>query len=512
MMFSVSSLLLLTVLQCIAAQWRGAQFHVIREWRYINFTWPSDESYMTAIRNQYYIPEHNVIAGLKYYDGFYYLTLPRMKNGVPATLARISAIDTIDTAPLLQPYPSWEMNREDDCNALQNVQNIEIDAKGQLWIIDGGHTSTLLERPTEKCPPKLVIYDIKGNRSTTVYTFPENVANKQASFLYDLVVDSTDGGYAYITDNSGRDPGIIVYSLRDNRSWKFRHSRSMRADPTATDFRITGITVSAPINIAGIALGPKVQTSNSQVVIGEDREVFYSPLSSHHLYSINTSVLKNEANTNNGQEFMGQVRDLGTKASQTASMIMDYQGVLYYGLLSDNSIGRWDSHTPFQTGQKIISRDPEYLQWPSSFAFDDMGNLTLMTNKLQKFIYDKIYLDQPNFRLLSANVQSKSYIYDNNFEYRPATMNYPGSGWESSPRSDFGSGSSLYPSPSPYTPSPSPYTPPQSGFPSSTPYNPSTSQGYSPLYDNEIGHSGTGHASASFLGAALAAVFFVLIR
>lgn len=150
--FSVSSLLFLTVLQCITAQWRGAQFHVIREWRYINFTWPNDDSYMMAIKNQFYIPENNVIAGLRYYDGFYYLTLPRMKNGVPATLGRISAIDSMDTAPLLQPYPSWEMNREDDCNALQNVQNIEIDAKGQLWIIDGGHTSTLLERPTEKCP------------------------------------------------------------------------------------------------------------------------------------------------------------------------------------------------------------------------------------------------------------------------------------------------------------------------------------------------------------------------
>lgn len=463
--------LVLYVLHLAAAQQRGVQLHVIREWKYLNFTWPNEESYTRAIMGQQYIPENNVIAGLKYFEGYYYLTLPRMKNGVPATLTRVSAMDTLDTAPLLQPYPSWEMNTLNDCNALQNVQNIEIDAKGQIWIIDGGHTSTLFPQPIEHCPPKLVIYDIRSNRSTTIYSFPENVATKENSFLYDLVVDSSDGGYAYITDNSGKDPGIIVYSVRDNRSWKIRNSRTMRADPTAAEFMITGTKVSSPINLAAIALGPKIHNPGSQVVISDDREVYFCPLSSRHLYSINTTVLKNEGNSNNGQEYNGEVRDLGIKASQTVGMIMDNNGVLYYGLLGDTSIAKWDSHVSFQSGQRVISRDPEYLQWPSSFAFDQEGNLLVVTNKLQRFIYDKIYLDQNNFRILSGRVGSKSYLYDSDYEYnrgdtRPmgGDYNHP----ETNVRPEFQQphiSSSLPPpfSSTPYYPSSSYYTPHSSG-------------------------------------------------
>lgn len=491
-MFSVTGSLFLFLLHVALGQSRGTQFHVIREWRYLNFTWPNEEAYTTAIMRQTYVPDNNVIAGLKFYDGYYYLTLPRMKNGVPATLTRISATDNGDTAPALMPYPSWEMNTVDDCNALQNVQNIEIDSKGQIWIVDGGHTSTLFPNPVEKCSPKLVIHDIRSNRTVATYTFPDNVVSKESSFLYDLVVDNSDGGYAYISDNSGKDPGIVVYSQRDNRSWKIRNARSMRADPSAVEFRISGTTVSAPINVAAIALGPKIHNANSQVVIAEDREVYYCPLSSRHLYSINTTTLKNEANSNNGQEYMGQVRDLGLKASQTVGMIMDNNGVLYYGLLSDTSIARWDTHTPFESGQKVISRDPEYLQWASSFAFDQSGNLLLVTNKLQKFIYDKLMLDQPNFRILSGQVGAKSYLYDSSYDYNRLDTPITGSGF-SSPQTPF--------SPDYHQPRPSSSLPPPF---SSSPFPPSSNY---PNNYNTVPYSSASSTSAlGFLCVVLTAI------
>lgn len=486
-MYRVLVLVLLQLLsqQCQSA---GIQFHVIREWRYVNFTWPNDDFYNRAIANQMYTPENNVVAGLKYFEGYYYLTLPRMKTGVPATLTRISASNNVDTSPLLQPYPSWEMNTLNDCNALQNVQNIEIDTKGQIWIIDGGHTSTLLQPPVERCPPKLVIFDIRSNRTVVSYTFPDNVANKQDSFLYDLVVDNSEGDYAYITDNSGKDPGIIVYSLRDNRSWKARHA-SMKADPSATEFRIGGVSVTAPINIAGIALGPKIHNPNAQVVIVDDREVYYSPLSSRHLYAVNSSALKSEVVSTNSFEFSRQVADLGLKASQTAGMVMDNKGVLYYGLLSDSSIAQWDSNTPFQTGQRVVSRDNEYLQWPSSFAFDDTGNLAVVTNKLQKFIYDRIILDQSNFRILSANVQSASYLHYNPYDYSQVQTSSAINNWESSTRGDM--------------------IPHFDHTPSEMPTSTSTTpRPYQPTQNNQVKTSSATQAEVSFLGVFLAAMFF----
>lgn len=91
----------------------------------------------------------------------------------------------------------------------------------------------------------------------------------------------------------------------------------MKADPTASTFRVGSVIIQAPINVGSIALGPKVKISNGRLIVNEDREVYYCPLSSLHLYSLNTSVLRNEMNGMNNGEYQGEVRDLGVKASQS---------------------------------------------------------------------------------------------------------------------------------------------------------------------------------------------------
>ncbi|KAL1494374.1 hypothetical protein ABEB36_009983 [Hypothenemus hampei] len=397
----------------------SAKFRVIREWNYVNFTWPSITSYSDALQQQKYIPENVIMAGLKDFEGFYYVTMPRMKSGVPATLTRISSgISANDTAPLFTPFPSWQMNELGNCEALQNVQNVEIDVfKGQIWIIDGGRTETLGTDPDIKCKPKLVIYDLRKEENVLSYTFPENVASFNGSFLYDIVLDNTDDGYAYISDNSGRDPGIIVFSLKERHSWKIRHSQSMRADPKASYFRVNDVTITASLNIASLALGPRIKSSEGNVILDDDREVFYAPLSSLHLYSISTSVLRNQEVAFHDGEYQGNVTDYGTKSSQTVGMLMDNKGMLYYSLLASNSIARWDSSTPFQTGQKIIAKDDRYLEWVNAFAFDGQGNLTILVNRLNRFIYDKFNLSEVNFRLIASNVGGKSYLYDERYNY-----------------------------------------------------------------------------------------------
>lgn len=399
-----------------------AQFRVIKEWDYINFTWPNPSSYLEATQNGGYAPENITVSGVMFYDGFYYLSMPRMKGGVPATLGKIPAGN--NPTPLVQPFPDWSMNKLDDCDAIQNCQNVEIDSKGQMWILDSGRTNTLSKTPTVVCTPKLIIYDLKSNKTTRVHHFLESVASKNASYLYDLVVDDADGGYAYITDNSGRDPGIIVYSLEKNLSWKIRHSKTMRADPTATQFKIDGTSINVPINIAGIALGPKVQSDNESLTVHEDKLVYYCPLSSLHLYAIKASDLRNQSNSNNGSEFQGNVQDIGIKSSQSDGMIIDDKDTLYYGLLKDSSIAKWDTKTPFASGQRIISRDAVYVQWPNSFAFDGEGNIVVLTNRLHVFAFGMMNIREPNFRLLSAKTGSNSYVNNNkNLRYDAVETN-----------------------------------------------------------------------------------------
>lgn len=58
-----------------------------------------------------------------------------------------------------------------------------------------------------------------------------------------------------------------------------------------------------------------------------------------------------------------------------------------------------------------------YLEWVNSFAFDDKGNLTILVNRLNRFIYQTLNINEPNFRLIASNVGGKSYLHDESYNY-----------------------------------------------------------------------------------------------
>jgi ligand-binding sensor domain-containing protein len=53
---------------------------------------------------------------------------------------------TIDGAPVLQPFPSWEWNDPMDPSKLQYIQSMEIDSRGNMWILDVGRVRTPVSR------------------------------------------------------------------------------------------------------------------------------------------------------------------------------------------------------------------------------------------------------------------------------------------------------------------------------------------------------------------------------
>ncbi|XP_025995983.1 protein yellow [Solenopsis invicta] len=380
-------------------------FQVIFEWKSINFQWPSEEKEQIAIRRGDYIPANNFITTVKFWKDKMYLTLPRWKDGVPVTLAVTSSkpINGI-TAPKLEAFPNWDMQKLGNCAAFQLVHSIEIDPKGRMWVLDTGRPlrdPSLREFKTE-CSPRLVILDLNDNsKILRTYEFPEHVTSRTDAYLNDIVLDHEDGGMAYITDTSNTDPGIIVYSLRDNNSWKVRHN-SMRAKSDAVGFMVAKTHVINPVHVDGIALSP---------ASSRDRQVYYSPLSSFNLYSVPVSALKNNA-TNIDQ----YVKEVGRKTSQTDGMAMSSTGVLYFGLLADDAIAMWDTKNTvsFTNGQRIISRDHVLTQWPDSFAFDEDGNVWCVTNMLQNFLNSRVDVNVPNYRLIRSRVSVRSYQYYEN--------------------------------------------------------------------------------------------------
>lgn len=242
------------------------------------------------------------------------------------------------------------------------------------------------------------------------------------------------GGYAYITDNSGSDPGIVVYSRRFNRSWKVREPNSMRASADAVDFAVNGTNLKFSIHIDGIALGPYYNPNtgdaleiNSPKLTADnfERNVYYSPLSSYHLYSLPASLLRNPdiALRNTQGQLFEAVTDYGLKLSQSDGMIMDNRGILYFGLLKEHAIAQWDSFQPFTPiNQHVIAKDDDFIQWTDGMTFDERGNLFVVVNRLHNFVAGRLNPNEINFRILRARTGGLSYVFTSSPGYTPINL------------------------------------------------------------------------------------------
>lgn len=284
--------------------------------------------------------------------------------------------------------------------------------------------------PYVNCRPKLLLLDLKRNGTVIHrYEFPEDVASRGLNYLNKVVIDDAFGGFAYITDNSGADPGIVVYSKRLNRSWKVRESNSMRAAQNARQFAVNGTELNFAIHIDGIALGPYFNPDTGASSSGTaptfnafndnyERNVYYCPLSSFHLYSIPASLLRNPeyARKASPREVLEAVTDWGLKVSQTDGMIMDNRGTLYYGLLKEHAIAQWDSYKPFTyDNQIIVAKDDAFIQWTDGMSFDEEGYLYVVVNHLHNFVAGRMRPNDVNFRILRAKTGTLGYVYTNGF-------------------------------------------------------------------------------------------------
>uniref|UniRef100_A0AAG5DM76 Major royal jelly protein n=1 Tax=Anopheles atroparvus TaxID=41427 RepID=A0AAG5DM76_ANOAO len=402
------------------------QFRVVYEWNVLDFAFTSEAERAHALYSGRYIPKNVLISDCKPFANRLYLTIPRMLPGVPATLGYVVRPENNGrTDPEIVPFPSLEMNERGNCSALQFVQGVAVDKHGIMWVVDSGRTETLT-RGTDHvvCPPKILLLDLKRNGTIVLrYQFPETVVPAGNNYLNKVVVDDAFGGFAYITDNSGADPGIVVFSRRLLKSWKVRENNSMRAARNAVRFAVNGTDLNFSIHIDSIALGPyynpgvEADRAASDTLLSSqnyERNVYYSPLSSYHVYSLPASLLRDpEFNARaTPQDILEAVVDYGQKLSQTDGMFMDNQGVLYYGLLGEHAIAKWDSYKPFTAkNQQIVAKDPTFIQWVDSMGIDHEGYLYVVVNRLHSFVAGRLNPSEVNFRVLRAKTGALSYVY-----------------------------------------------------------------------------------------------------
>ena len=119
----------------------GKSPEIVYQWNIVEYEWPNEAVKQQEIDNKKYIPENSAINGIKLYNGTVYVTVPRLKPGVPSTLNVIidAPAGSNGSSHILRPFPSWEMQELGNCTALQRVQSMEIDPNtGYMWIVDTG--------------------------------------------------------------------------------------------------------------------------------------------------------------------------------------------------------------------------------------------------------------------------------------------------------------------------------------------------------------------------------------
>jgi sugar lactone lactonase YvrE len=411
LLYSTLVVLSLTCLTSTSAQSSPGQ--VMHEWVQVDFDWPSQEFRQRCEDAGEYVPDHNLISGIKTYKGDIYLTVPRLRYtlGVPSTLNKLV---TRGNQTVLSPFPDWEAQQRGNCSALQCAMSMEVDPiTGYMYVIDPGRTGIVGKRENQSapvfCPPKLVVYDLNTGSLLRSHNFPPEVASNQTNFLNDIVLDrgspsSSTARWVYITDAA--DSKLIVFDLQTNESRAIHHA-SMEADPgVGSNISVNGVTYKFIIPIDGLAVSSDFQF------------VYYCALGSKDLYQVPTTVLRDKS-----QDFGVQVRLVGPKISQTGGMVYATDN-LYYGALTKSGVYRWrvayDEKLQGVTAANVaittetsIVEDATKLEWPDSFTVDEDGYLWFTACRAQRFLLSQLDFtggQGPNYRIWRINIAEKSYL------------------------------------------------------------------------------------------------------
>ncbi|XP_037045382.1 protein yellow-like [Bradysia coprophila] len=246
LIFALSSLS--AVVHCLT------HYDVYYKWKRIEYELPDN----IRLNSSEYVPENNIVSVIKIYENRMWITTPRYFRGVPVTLNVIPYNHRYhwwhpflllhNDSPKLKPFPSYDMNKMGDCNALQLVSALDVDHYGRLWVVDVGRVNVLEPykmsgSALNLCPAKLLVFDVTGGRSDLIftYTFPDNVAPNTTTILKEMQVacSTEDDCWAFIPDFALN--RLVVYDHKHRESWTAQHP-SMAPDPNKVVFLVNGMS------------------------------------------------------------------------------------------------------------------------------------------------------------------------------------------------------------------------------------------------------------------------------
>lgn len=240
---------------------------------------------MYIILLRQFIPENNLPLGIDFYENRMFVTTPRWKDGVPASFGYLKYPPT-ERSPAIKPYPNWEAHADPynpDCSKLISVYRTFIDDCKRIWLIDSGIVNATVSL-NQICPPKIVAFDLLTDELLVRYDIPPSQVKEDSlhsNIVIDVVKERCDDAHAYVTDVWRF--GIVVYSLRKNRSWRVTNY-NFSPDPVASDFNVFGLNFQWLDGVFGMSLSLAKSPTNERVL-------YFHPMASFKVIN-NVIVLK----------------------------------------------------------------------------------------------------------------------------------------------------------------------------------------------------------------------------
>lgn len=374
------------------------QLHIKYEWKQIDFEYPTPEARQQALDNKTFIPENNMPMGLEVYEDRLFVTVPRWRAGVPASLNYINLKDNTTTSPKLIPYPSWaahSIGADGKPPEIISPFRVRADKCGRLWVLDNGKIGNL-ENNTLKYPPSIIVYDLKTDNLLRRYVLPEDQVKEDSGFAVIAVEDmDCENTFAYAGDVGKA--GIVVYSWEKNESWRISH-HYFNLDPLACDFNVKGLNFTWDDAIFGLALSAPNPDNFSTL--------YFHPMTSFNEFSVSTEYLRNKTLAENNFNAFKLLGNRGPNAQSSVSFVDQKTGVLFYSLVNLNAVACWKTSNKeyLMKNQGRIYMNDITMVYPTDIKVDYNDNLWILSNRLPIWMYAHLDPNESNFRIFSAPV------------------------------------------------------------------------------------------------------------
>lgn len=281
-----------------------------------------------------------------------------------------------------------------NCTGLTSVFRVQADPCGRLWVLDSGQIDSQ-DNPKQLCPPSIVVFDLHTDKLIARYKIPEKYVLEDSLFanlMIDTRMPDCSDLHVYIADTWRF--GLLVFRQTDVKFWRFTNPFFF-PDPFASNFTLHGLNFQWTDGIFGLALTP--------VKKYEERILFFHPMSSYREFYISTAVLRDPSRVDNSSSEFNIAGESRGLLGQSSASAIDRRGIMFYGLVTQDSIGCWNTARLYKREYNgIVTSNTETLIFPNDIKIDqdEKQSVWVISNRLPMFQAGPLDLDDYNYRIL----------------------------------------------------------------------------------------------------------------